>query len=506
MHELSQTLFYPELKIIMPLNRRDFISGATAVGASLVGTSGLAAASGARDIRVAVIGVRSRGIQHIKGLGKQVAALCDCDSEVLDKIALEYGTKLGITYDKYIDYRELLRRDDIDAVSIATPNHTHCSIAIEAMNAGKHVYVEKPVSHNLWESRQLVAAARKTGKMVQCGTQSRSNAKMKEAVEWVQGGALGKVKYAIGTCYKPRKPIGKLAEPMAIPASVDYDLWCGPAQKVDLYRPQFHYDWHWDYNTGNGDFGNQGIHQADIARWFMSETGLPPRAVSVGGRLGYDDAADTPNTQVALLDYESAPLIFETRGLPRSKASQSNWGSQMPKYRGSGVGAIIQCEGGHVLVPSYYSATAYDLSGKKIKNWAVNNSYVGLTQKHHMNWLDAIAANDRSVLNAEIQEGHISTGLCHLGGVSHRTGEAAVADEIASLHAGRPHLSASLDRMFDHLRANDVDIDSTDQALTAGSWLEIDRETERFANNEAANRLFAREEQRPDYAVPDLNA
>ncbi len=491
----------------MPLNRRDFISGAAAVGASLVGTSSLAAASGASEIRVGVIGIRSRGRQHIEGLGKQVAALCDCDTEVLDRVTAEYSNKLGITYEKFTDYRELLKRDDIDAISIATPNHTHCSIAIDAMNAGKHVYVEKPVSHSLWESRQLVSAARKTGKMVQCGTQSRSNPKMKEAVDWVRGGALGKVQYAIGTCYKPRKPIGQLAEPMTIPASVDYDLWCGPAPKKNLYRPNFHYDWHWDYTTGNGDFGNQGIHQADIARWFLGESGLPPRALSVGGRLGYDDAADTPNTQVALLDYDSAPLIFETRGLPRSKSAQRNWGREMPSYRGSGVGAIIQCEGGHILAPSYYAAYAFDRSGKRIKSWQMdNNSYVGLTQAHHKNWLEAIAANDRSVLNAEIQEGHVSTGLCHLGGVSHRVGEPTLADNIARQHASNPLLSASLDRMFGHLRANDVAIDTLDEAVTAGALLQIDPQTERFTGNDKANQLFGRTEQRAPFAVPDLGA
>lgn len=491
----------------MTIDRRDFLTGAAAVGVSLVGTSGLAAKA-KKDLRVAVIGLRGRGRMHLIGLGENVVALCDCDREVLERTAAKFEKDHGRSCEKFSDYRELLKRDDIDGVSIATPNHTHASIAIAAMEAGKHVYVEKPVCHNLWEGRQLVAAARKYDRMVQCGTQTRSNPLMREAVEWVRGGGLGEVEYAIGTCYKPRKPIGKLEQPLAIPASIDYDLWSGPAPKADLYRPQFHYDWHWDWRYGNGDFGNQGIHQADIARWFLGESGLPPRAISIGGRLGYDDAGDTPNTQVVLHDYESAPLIFETRGLPRSKAAQKHWGSMMPTFRGSGVGAIVQCEEGHILAPSYSQAFAFDRSGKKIREWDLKDEghYAVLSTSHLTNWLEAIAAGDRSVLNAEIQEGHVSTGLCHVGGVSQRLGQPAVADDIARQHCGRPLFSSSIDRMLDHLRANEVDVDSLDQALSVGPELVIDPRTERFINNEAANRLFGREKQRAPFAVPDLGA
>ena len=144
-------------------------------------------------------------------------------------------------------------------------------------------------------------------------------------MEYVHSGKLGKILYVIGTCYKPRQSIGKLDKPLEIPSTIDYDLWCGPAAKVDLYRPKLHYDWHWDYNTGNGDMGNQGIHQMDIARWFLGAKTLSPRVVSFGGRLGYEDAGNTANTQVVLHDYPERPLIFETRGLPKSKAL--NWRS-----------------------------------------------------------------------------------------------------------------------------------------------------------------------------------
>lgn len=482
----------------MPFNRRDFLSGTVVAGASLVGMPGFAKAGKTDDIRVAVIGVRGRGNEHLRRLGSNVVAICDADRQVLAERAQSHGEQIGREIATYVDYRELLEKADIDAVSIATPNHTHCLIAIAAIEAGKHAYVEKPISHNVWEGRQLVAAARKHDRIVQCGTQCRSSPSLQQAHAWLHGGALGKIQYAIGTCYKPRKPIGKLDQPLEIPANLDYDLWCGPAEKRDLFRPQVHYDWHWDWNTGNGDMGNQGIHHMDLARWFLGEDRLAPRTISVGGRLGYEDAADTPNTQIVYHDYAAAPLIFETRGLPRSKAAQSAWGSSMDLYRGSGVGVIVQCEGGHLLIPTYTKAIAYDRSGTEVKRWQGGAD-------HHANWLAAIAAGDRSLLTGEVQEGHLSSALCHTGGVSHLLGEKATAGDIASQFAGDPLLSGSFERMAGHLRANGVDIDSAEPALTLGPWLEIDPESERFKGNEAASGLFARE-CREGFVVPDLGA
>lgn len=478
------------------IDRRRFLTKTTAVAAALpLGASAMATAvSASGQPRVAQIGVRSQGNNHLSQLGDCVVAVCDVDSQVLESRALEHEQKFGGSLGRFTDYRELLAQDDVEAVSIATPNHTHALLAIAAIEAGKDVYLEKPISYDVWEGRQIVAAARKHGRIVQCGTQSRSSEALTAAVAWVRGGALGAVQYAIGTCYKPRKPIGKLETPLQIPGSIDYDLWCGPAAKAELFRPQLHYDWHWDWNTGNGDMGNQGIHQMDIARWFLGESGLAPRTISIGGRVGYDDAGNTPNSQVVLHDYAAAPLIFETRGLPRSKAGQKDWGRSMDRFRRSGVGVIVQCEDGHVLVPSYGDAYAYNRAGELIKEW----KHWG---KHHDNWLAAIAAGDSSVLTGDIQEGHVSSSLCHVGGVSHQLGQKLPAEEIASRLQGYPLLSQSLERMFGHLRANAVDIDGEEQ-LTMGASLEIDAETERFVDNEAANALFRREG-RPGHEVPD---
>lgn len=483
----------------MPIHRRDFLSATAAVaGLTMTGVHAFGAAGKrAADIRVGVVGINGRGREHLRSLGKNAVVLCDVDSDVLDRIGQEHLERNGVNAAKYVDYREMLEKSDIDAVSIATPNHTHCQIAIAAIEAGKDVYCEKPISHDVWEGRQLVAAARKHNRIVQCGTQSRSSKSLMDAVAWVQGGGLGKIEYALGTCYKPRPPIGKLDKPLAIPSSIDYDLWCGPREKRELYRPKLHYDWHWDFNTGNGDMGNQGIHQMDISRWFLGEDRLAPRVISVGGRLGYDDAGDTPNTQVCYFDYEKAPLIFETRGLPRSKEAQKRWGGSMDRYRGSGVGVIVQCEGGYVLIPNYTEATAYDGSGAEVKHWQGGAD-------HHANWLKAIERGDRALLNAEIQEGHLSSSLCHVGGASHQCGEKVATDDIVKSIAGMPLLSASVDRMLGHLRANDVDIDG-EPTLTLGPWLDIDTETERFTNNGDAEKYF-KCPARSGHEVPDYDA
>ncbi|TWT40807.1 Gfo/Idh/MocA family protein [Botrimarina hoheduenensis] len=481
------------------LDRRRFISTATSAAAVATLASTRLAWGDVINTRprVAQIGVRGQGSSHLQALGDCVVAICDVDQEIGAERAAKHKERHGKSVDVLTDYRRLVERDDIDAVSIATPNHTHVQLAIAAMEAGKHVYLEKPVSHNVWEGRQLVAAARRHNRIVQCGTQSRSSEALQAAAKWVHGGALGAIQYAIGTCYKPRKSIGKLDTPLLIPSTIDYDLWCGPAAMVDLYRAQLHYDWHWDWNTGNGDMGNQGIHQMDIARWFLGEDRLPARTISIGGRLGYSDAANTPNTQVVYHDYAAAPLIFETRGLPRSKAAQKNWGDQMDRFRGSGVGVIVQCEEGHVLIPNYGEAIAYDRNGTQIQQW----KHWG---KHHDNWLAAIAVGDRGLLSGEIQEGHLSSALCHVGGVSHLVGEKLPAADIADRLKSYPLLSQSVERMFGHLRANDIDIDA-EEMLTLGPWITIDPETERFVNNEAAQALWSRECRKghevPDYGV-----
>ena len=305
-------------------SRRAFLQQSLGAAAACSVLPRIARADANSQIRMATVGLNGRGKSHMEGFNAQLVALCDCDSRVLGKSAEAFEKQYGRKLDQVSDFRRLLDRSDIDAISIATPNHLHSYIAILATQAGKDVYCEKPISHGVWEGRQLVNASDRYKRIVQCGTQARSNKSIRDAVEYVQSGKLGKILYVVGTCYKARPSIGKLGKPLVIPKEVDYDLWCGPAAKVDLYRPKLHYDWHWDFNTGNGDMGNQGIHQMDIARWFLGVSELSPRVISFGGRLGYDDAGNTANTQVVLHDYAKAPLIFETRGLPKSKEAQKD--------------------------------------------------------------------------------------------------------------------------------------------------------------------------------------
>jgi predicted dehydrogenase len=487
----------------MTIHRRQFIHNTLGAAAAMSAAAYVRGAAASSDIRVGQIGFNGQGGGHIKTLGSHVVALCDVDRKVLDRTADDLKRR-NRTVDKYTDYRKLLDDKQIDAVSIATPNHTHSLIAIAALEAGKHVYVEKPISHNVWEGRQLVAAARRYDKMVQCGTQSRSSPSLKDAVAFVQGGALGKVRYAVGTCYKPRHDIGKSSTPFEFPDFIDRDLWLGPAADEPMYRPEKnskgqpnpHYDWHWDFNTGGGDLGNQGIHQMDIARWFLGESALAPRVVSLGGRLGYDDAGNTPNTQIVLHAYEKAPLLFEVRGLPRSKQyHQRGWDGNMDRYRGSGIGVIVQCEKGYVFIPSYVEATAYDNEGNEVKHWEGGGN-------HHDNWLQAIAAGDRKLLNAEIQEGHVSSSLCHTGNVSYRLGEKLPTWEIADRVASNEFLGTCFDRMCGHLRANGVDVDG-EAVITLGPWLELDPATESFVGNDQANELRTRKYREP-FIVPDM--
>jgi predicted dehydrogenase len=450
------------------------------------------------QIRVATIGLNGRGKSHIGAFKDNLVALCDCDENVLGRAAGEFEKKYDRKLDTITDYRKLLERSDIDAVSIATPSHSHSLIGIAAAAAGKHVYCEKPVSQCVWEGRQLVNASRHYDRLIQCGTQARSSAAIQQAVQYVRDGKLGKIKYVVGTCYKPRPSIGKLDQPLVIPASVDYDLWCGPAAKVDLYRPKFHYDWHWDFNTGCGDIGNQGIHQMDIARWFLGEGALAPRIMSVGARLGYEDAGNTPNTQVVLYDYPAAPLLFETRGLPKSKAAQKDqptWESSMDRFLESQIGVIVQCENGHVYSSSNYdTAQAFGPDGTEIAHWSGGGD-------HFKNFLDAVRSGRREELHADVLEGHVSSALCHLGNISHRLGKKHTVGEIGSQIGEQPLLRESFDRMVAHLKANEVDVDGP--VLVGGAWLELDPTREQFANNNAANHLLRRDD-RPAFAVPTI--
>jgi predicted dehydrogenase len=465
-------------------SRRRFLQASALTAASAWSARSWSQVAGANsDIRVAVIGfgLKSRGTSHIDGFtglkGARLVALCEVDQEALDTWVKKASEKTKAEVKGYRDIRQLLDSKDIDAVSIATPNHWHALGAIWAVQSGRDVYVEKPVSHNVWEGRKIVEAARKHGRMVQTGTQSRSSRKgIAEAVKWVQEGNLGKIKVARGLCYKTRNSIGKTSGEQPLPPQVDYDLWCGPAEKLPLRRQRLHYDWHWVWNTGNGDLGNQGIHQMDICRWFLGEQTLAPKVLSVGGRLGYQDDGETANTQIVYQAYEKAPLLFEVRGL------------KTEKYRGAGAGCVIHCEGGHVLIPDYNEATAFDKEGKEIKKWRGS-------ENHFANFLNAVRSRKSGDLHADILEGHLSSALCHTGNISYRLGQQKSQEEIAGTLKSSHDMTEAFGRMSEHLAENKVDL-SKDH-LTLGAGLSMDPKTERFTDNEKANAMLTREYRAP---------
>ena len=264
--------------------------------------------SPADTVRVACIGIGGRGKDHINGYSKlessRVAAVCDIDDSHLaaaEKQIVGLGKPAPMPYK---DIRKLLEDKNIDAVSIATPNHWHTLMAIWAMQAGKDVYVEKPCSHNMFEAKQIVATARKYNRICQQGSQIRSSKAVQEAVQKMRDGFLGDVYLARGLCYKRRNTIGHTpVEP--VPAGVHYDLWPVLRRMHPFTRNRFHYNWHWFWDYGNGDLGNQGIHQMDIARWGLGVK-YPTKVTAMGGQFMFDDDQETPNTITACTNSKRA--------------------------------------------------------------------------------------------------------------------------------------------------------------------------------------------------------
>lgn len=477
--------------------RRHFLekSLAASTGVFYIAKTSWAQKSPGDTISMAVIGFGGRGAGHISGYkglkdeGVRLAALCDVDSNVLNK-HVQALDKDKIKVTPYSDMRRVFDDKSIDAVSIATPNHWHALASIWAIQAGKDVYVEKPVSHCVWEGRQIVNAARKHSKIVQTGTQARSSRTgLAAAVKYVQEGNLGKILLSRGLCYKRRNSIGKAEGEQKVPESVEYDLWCGPGPKKPLTRKKLHYDWHWTWDYGNGDLGNQGIHQMDIARWFLGEGELSPSVWSVGGRLGYEDDGETANTQIIYHGYEKAPLIFEVRGLPSAKDSKD-----MDKYKGAGVGVIVECEGGSIVVSSYSAAVALDKDGKEIKKFSGS-------EDHFKNFIHACRSRRVDDLHADILEGHLSSALCHTGNISHRIGQKADQGAIMEQIKGNAFAAETFERMKEHLAKNEVDL--TKDKLTLGPILKMNGKTERFVDHEAANAML-KDNYREPYVVPEV--
>ncbi len=389
----------------MEITRRQFLGTSTAV--LVAGTMARGKVFGANDrIRVACVGINGRGGSHISGFsdldGSEVVALCDVDSRVLDKRAKEVQTKTGKLPKTFADMRELLADDSIDAVTFATPNHWHTLGSVWACQAGKDVYVEKPLAHEVWEGRQLVAAAEKCKRVVMHGTQRRSEREWVRAIQRLREGVIGDVYMARALCFKNRDSIGT-AEPKAPPDYLNWKLWQGPAKErpyCDLY---VHYNWHWFWDYGNGDIGNQGVHQMDVAVWGMNK-GLPVRVGSMGGRYGYKDQGQTANTQVCTYVYpDGTMLVFEVRG----RATNDEGGAK--------VGNLFYGSNGYMVEHKFF-----DKEGKEIPDEKGPGDDIKVTGNHYESFLKAVRSRKPEDNPAPPIDGHLASAHCHLGNIAYR--------------------------------------------------------------------------------------
>jgi predicted dehydrogenase len=435
---------------------------------------------GANDkISAAILGCGIRGKAHARELSKlpecEVKWVCDPDPTRADEVAALLVENKRPRPKTAQDLRVVLEDKTLDTVFVATPNHWHVLAAVWAMQAGKDAYVEKPVSHNIVEGTRMVQAARKYKRICQGGTQYRSSGPNAEAVEFMRAGKLGNVHLARSIVYGGRGSIGGPGQ-FEVPAGVDYNLFAGPAPLSPLSRPKLHYDWHWFWDTGNGELGNNNVHSLDILRWGMNLKGLPDSVVSFGGRFGYKDAAETPNTQIVILNFGPQMVIAETRGLktdpfdPKMKGASLFYGSQ----------GIIA------------GSSLFDPSGNLVR------TFEGKGENHFANFLKAVRSRKASDLRADIEEGHESAALCHVGNISYRLGNpatsGAVRERLVHLKL-KPEAVETFERMEGHLAANGVDLAKT--PITLGATLKLDSTRQRFAKNATANALLGREYRAP---------
>ncbi|MEZ6042282.1 MAG: Gfo/Idh/MocA family oxidoreductase [Planctomycetaceae bacterium] len=495
-------------------NRRNFLRTSAVAAASTVFAApaiGRAGTSANAKMGVVVVGVNGRGSSHIDAYlsdsRTEIRAIVDVDEAVGNKRCDAINDKQGLRPKLFTDMRKAFEDSALDVVSTATPNHWHALTGIWAMQAGKDAYVEKPVCHNVWEGSALIAAARKYGRMCQVGTQCRSSQAIKDAFAFMNAGGIGEVKFARGLCYKRRKSIGALGD-YKIPDNVDFDLWSGPATLTSpkLTREKFHYDWHWQRHYGNGDLGNQGPHQTDVARWGLGIDNHPTNIFTYGGRLGYQaerkdpnyvDAGDTGNTEVTVYDYGDKCIVFETRGLSVDDSDDTELNKLFQSTKGNKIGVVFYGTNGYLTQVSYSHCIAFDKEMNIIKEFKGGGDHFG-------NFLSACESRNVKDLNADVREGHLSAGMSHLGNISYYMGEnnKVTVSELSSVLSGIKSLDdneATLQRTVKHLTKNGVDLDK--YKLSLGANLAFDPEKEVFTNNNAANALLTREYRKP-YVCP----
>ncbi len=491
------------------MNRRDFLIKTTAT--SVGGYLGLSAAGhvlantlGANDqIRVAVAGIRGQGNGHINRFqavkGVKVVAVCDPDKKILQNRISQFKEKYENTdIDGDTDIRNILDRKDIDAVVIAAPNHWHSLMTIWACQADKHVYVEKPVSHHIWEGRKMVQAARKYNRIVQAGTQQRSCPAVQEAARDIQSGKYGKVQWIHCSKLGAREPIGKVDSPQPVPDHINYNLWAGPAPMIPVMRKNFHYDWHWQWNWGNGEMGNWGIHYVDDLRNLMGWPDVPTRVIAAGNRFGWDDNGQTPNMHMALFDYDGLKVVVDIRNLPDPErpAGKRPGGKRGAVYLQSRGGNYVKCENA-VIRLSRGGGWAYDNDGNRIHQYAGDGG-----KNHVQNFIEAIRSGRREDLNADIEGGHLSTAMCHQANISYRVGAEASLDQVRDNMKKHDDALNTLNDILEQLDGNGVEVQKTPFIL--GPELTYNRKREKFEGDHAeqANR-YIKMPCRESFVVPE---
>lgn len=488
------------------MTRRSLLKrGALVAGAGIVGQvspSAWANPIGANDrVRIGIIGLGNKGGQHAKTLSKmagvQITALCDVDPQQMAAVKAKLGPGHGAVFTT-TDLRKVMDRGDVDAVLIATSTHWHALATVWACQAGKDVYVEKPVGRTIAEGRKVMEAATRYNRIVQTGTQLRSDSDLDEITEYIRGGKLGRIQYIQGISYTRRTPLVRRSP--WYPEGLDYDLFCGPTPMVPLEREKLHYDWHWRWNTGNGDLVNMGIHSIDMVRRFLGDEVMPKRIMSLGGRYTMNDVGDPPNTQFTVMDFGDVPVLYENRCLPTKPGADYS-----DQQRGLRLGVIVQCEQGYYA--GYQGGSIFDNDGKRILRKAVD---IDTVSQHLKNFLDCVRSRRAQDLAASPETGHHSAQFCHYGNLSYRVGHAASTEQIDASLASVTGAGDALASMRAHLGQHDIDLAA--KPLNLGPWLEVDPQKDAITGIEGNRekdlkqaRYLLSEVERPGYQFPDLS-
>ena len=484
------------------ITRRQFVKRSIAAEVGLAWAASTAGVLGANDdIRVAVVGINGRGGSHISGFGEmkgvRVVAFCDVDQKVLAGRAQAFEKKYSKKVETYTDIRKLLESKEIDAISIATPNHWHSLGTIWACQAGKDVYVEKPSSHNAFEGKKCVEAARKYRRIVQHGTQSRSSRDWGNQIAAIASGKYGKLlvsKAAASKNGSGRWSIGfkPVQDP---PPHLDYNLWLGPAAQQPFHENLVHYNWHWFWDFGTGEIGNQGVHQMDIARWAIPGATLPKSVISMGGRWvnsteghpPFTDQAQTPNCQLTIMDFGGPLLVFEVIGVV------DRVGVDGKKYPPN-VGNEFYLEAGLIRGGKFYP------KGSDKPEELVKADPKERTGNHFENFIQAVRSRKIEDLNADIAEGHFSSACCQLGNISYRLGGQVAGKTRPDILGKHEEIGRSWDKIAETAKGS-IGFDLTQGTFQLGPLLKFDPRAEKFEGSSEANRMLNRDYRAP-FIVP----